>query len=62
MTSVIERAADLLFPNDGPQTLNIKFLCAGDENITAESLAEQLVRAESQIRGGSARLVESIDD
>ena len=62
MTSLIERAADLLFPTDGQrQTQNVKFFCAGDNNHSAVELAEQVVRAETQIRGGSARLVENID-
>ncbi|PSJ42138.1 hypothetical protein [Allosphingosinicella deserti] len=61
MSTMIERAADLLFPESGRQTLNIKFFCGGDDNVTALQLAEQVVRAETQIRGGSARLVERID-
>lgn len=59
--SHIERAVSLLFPENGPRTLNIKFLCGGLDNITAEALAEQLVRAEVQIRAGSARRVDNID-
>ncbi|MDZ4056173.1 MAG: hypothetical protein U1D69_04270 [Polynucleobacter sp.] len=59
--SHIQRAADLLFPATGPRTLNIKFLRGGVENISAEALAEQIVRAEVQIRSGSARLVQNVD-
>lgn len=59
--SMIDRAADLLFPETGRQTLNIKFFCGGEDNITAQQLAEQIVRAETQIRGGSARPVENLD-
>ena len=55
----IERAADLLFPAEGPRTLNVKFLCAG--NVTADALAEQIVRAEVQIRHGHAKLVADVD-
>lgn len=62
MTSLIERAADLLFPaGEGPRTLNVKFLCGGDDNVSMNDLAEQIVRAESQIQSGTARLVEDID-
>lgn len=57
----IERAAEILFPATGPQTLNVKFLCGGVENYSAEALAEQIVRAEVQILAGSARLMENID-
>lgn len=55
----IERAADLLFPAEGPRTLNIKFPCA--RNVTADALAEQIVRAEVQIRSGHAKLVNDVD-
>jgi len=62
MSTQIERAAQMLFPDEGGRTLNIKFFCGGVENnISAESLAEQVVRAEVQIRAGSARLVENVD-
>jgi hypothetical protein len=61
MSSEIERAADLLFPAEGPQTQNIKFFCVGDENVSAAELAEQIIRAESQIRAGTARALENID-
>jgi hypothetical protein len=58
---LIDRAADLLFPTEGQRTLNVKFFCAGDENVSIDELAEQIVRAEAQIRNGSARLVANID-
>lgn len=61
MSSLIERAANLLFPEEGRQTLNVKFFCAGEDNVTANDLAEQIIRSESQIRSGSARLVEAVD-
>lgn len=60
--NMIDRAADLLFPEDGRQrTLNVKFLCAGEDNVSAEALAEEIVRAASQIRSGTAQPVDSID-
>jgi hypothetical protein len=62
MTTQIERAAQMLFPEEGSRTLNIKFFCGGvANNITAENLAEQVVRAEVQIRARSARLVDNVD-
>jgi hypothetical protein len=57
----IDRAAAMLFPEEGSRTRNIKFLCGGMENVTARALAEQIVRAEVQIRSGSARLVMNVD-
>ncbi len=60
--TTIERAAQMLFPDEGSRTLNVKFLCGGvANNVTAEGLAEQIVRAEVQIRSGSARLVSNVD-
>lgn len=59
--SLIDRAADLLFPEEGRRTLNVKFFCTGDEDVSALSLAEQVVRAEAQIANGTARLVTDID-
>lgn len=62
MTTQIERAAQMLFPDEGSRTLDIKFFCGGvASNVSAESLAEQVVRAEVQIRSGSARLVTDVD-
>lgn len=57
----IDRAADLLFPNEGQQTLNVKFFCAGEESVSVDDLADQIIRAENQIRNRSARLVADID-
>jgi hypothetical protein len=58
---LIDRAADLLFPAEGQRTFNVKFFCAGDDNVSVDELAEQIVRAETQIRNGSARLVTDVD-
>jgi len=61
MSSIIDRVAALLYPEDGPTTLDIKFFCGGVDNASAEELAEQVLRAETQIRNGSATLVEDVD-
>jgi hypothetical protein len=61
MVSQIDRAAAMLFPTEGGRTLNVKFLCGGVDKADAQALAEQVVRAEVQIRAGSARLVADID-
>jgi hypothetical protein len=61
MTNPIERAVQMLFPENGPQTRNVKFLCAGTMNVTAEALAEHIVRAEVQIRGDSSHYVQDVD-
>lgn len=61
MTNFIERAADLLFPAEGRQTINIKFFGVADERINASGLAEQILRAEAQIAAGNATYVEDVD-
>ncbi len=61
VATYVERAADLLFPETGRRTLNIKFFDACEHNVSAEELAEQIVRAEAQISNGTAELVADID-
>ena len=57
----IERAADLLFGRDDRRTLNIRFLCGGDPGVSAERLADQIIRAHTQISNNRARRVLTID-
>lgn len=61
MSTFIDRAADLLFPAEGRQTLNIKFFGVADGRVSAASLAEQIVRAEAQISAGNATYVDDVD-
>ena len=61
MLNAVDRAAALLFPEGGPQTLNIKFFCGGAANVSAEQLAEQLLRAHSQIANGQSVALERVD-
>ncbi|MEI8703054.1 MAG: hypothetical protein EOR99_28085 [Mesorhizobium sp.] len=61
MTNVIDRAADLLFPEVGSRVRNVKFFCGGDDNVSAVDLANQILIAEEQIRDGTARTVNNID-
>lgn len=60
-TSAIDRAADLLFGNPDRVLVNVRFLCGGDDNVSAEHLAEQIVLSETRIRGNRARLIENVD-
>ena len=62
MTNAIERAADLLFGEGGRCVANVRFLCGGQENVSAEELAERIVLSEAQIRGSHARRIENVDD
>ena len=61
MTVAIERAADVLF-GQGRSAVNVRFLCGGRDNVSAEELAESIVLSEAQIRGGHARRIENVDD
>lgn len=61
MTNFIDRAADLLFPAEGRQTINIKFFGAAEGHMSADEMAEQIVRADAQIRTGNSMLVEDVD-
>ena len=61
MTSAIERAADMLFGREDRVVLNIRFLCGGEANVSAEGLAEQIIFAESQIDAGRVRRIENVD-
>jgi hypothetical protein len=61
MNSLIDRAADILYPSEGPSTLDIKFFSGGLSNVSANDLAEQVLRSEAQVQSGSALLVEDVD-
>jgi hypothetical protein len=61
-TSAIDRAADLLFGDPDRVLVNVRFLCGGDPNVSAEHLAEQIVLSEAQIRSNRARLIENVDE
>ena len=61
MNSLIDRVADILYPTDGPTTLDIKFFSGGMSNVSAVGLAEQVLRSNVQIQSGSASLVDDID-
>lgn len=61
-TSAIDRAAELLFGNPDRRLVNVRFLCGGDSNVSAEHLAEQIVLSETQIRNNRARLIENVDE
>lgn len=61
MSNIIDRVAELLYPEDGLTTVDIKFFCGGVDNVSAVNLAEMVHRAVTQIESGSAILVEDID-
>lgn len=52
MSVQVERAVKSLFPAQGDAAVNVKFFLGNARRVTAEQLAEQLNRADSQIRNG----------
>lgn len=62
MSSQLDRAADTLFPSDGPAVGNIKFFRGRSRTVTAERMAEQFNRAEAQVRNRETSPVANIDD
>ncbi len=61
MTVAIERAADMLF-GEGRAAVNVRFFCGGQDNVSAEQLAERIVLSEAQIRGSHARRIANVDE
>jgi hypothetical protein len=63
MTTQLDRATNALFPSAGNRVGNIKFMRGTRTGVTAEELAEQLNRADAQVRaGGETAPVADIDN
>jgi hypothetical protein len=54
MSVQTERAIKSLFRGNGEQVVNVKFFLGSKRGVTSEELAEQLNRADAQIRSGTA--------
>ena len=62
MSSELDRAATALFPDSGPARIgNLKYMSGTRRVVTAEELAEQMMRAEAQIREGAAVRITNLD-
>jgi hypothetical protein len=61
MSPHLERAANTLFPANGGHVANVKFFLGSSRAVTAEQLAEQLNRANSQVKAGLSTAVDDID-
>jgi hypothetical protein len=58
----MNRAADALFPKDkSVETSNLKFFLGSNRSVTAEQLADQLNRADAQVREGIAVPAKTLD-
>ena len=54
MNSQVQRMSAAMFPSEGTQVVNVKFFLGTSRAVTAEELADQLDRADAQIRSGAA--------
>jgi hypothetical protein len=61
MSSQVERMKDAMFSSDGTSVVNVKFFLGSDRSVTAEQLANQLDRADAQLRGKVAMRTKTLD-
>jgi hypothetical protein len=62
MSAQLTKTADAMFPQDGSrETVNVKFFLGNSRTVTAEALADQLDRADAQVRSGVAKRHTTID-
>ncbi|HET7255609.1 MAG TPA: hypothetical protein VFJ46_17770 [Xanthobacteraceae bacterium] len=57
----VERMKTALFPAEGTAAVNVKFFLGNDRRVSAEQLADQLDRADAQIRSGAAARATALD-
>jgi len=64
MSAHTERATKALFPADqaADRAVNVKFFLGSKRGVTGEELAEQLNRADAQVRNGIAVRSASLDE
>ena len=61
MNSQVQRMSAAMFPPDGTQVVNVKFFLGTSRAVTAEELADQLDRADAQLRNGAAARTTHLD-
>jgi hypothetical protein len=61
MMTQVDRIKKVFFPTNGQGIENVKFFLGDSRAVTAEQLADQLDRAEVQIRTGSAVRSKNLD-
>jgi len=61
MSSQVERMKDAMFSSDGTSVVNVKFFLGSGRSVTAEQLANQLDRADAQLRGKVAMRTKTLD-
>jgi hypothetical protein len=61
MNSQVQRMSAAMFPPEGAQVVNVKFFLGTSRAVTAEELADQLDRADAQLRSGTAARTMRLD-
>ena len=61
MSTQMQRATAAMFPSTGNLVGNVKFFRGLSRAVTAEQMAEQLNRADAQVRAGESVPVDNID-
>jgi hypothetical protein len=61
MSTQVERMKRAMFPTHGASVTNVKFFLGSGRSVTAEQLADQLDRADAQIRGKVVSRTKSLD-
>lgn len=62
MNPQIERVGTNLFPDNGGRVANVKFFLGQLRGVSAADLADQLERADAQVRQGAATRVDDLDN
>jgi hypothetical protein len=61
MNPQIERVGTALFPDNGGRVANVKFFLGHNRAVSGADLADQLERANAQVRQGAATRVGDLD-
>ncbi len=61
MTDKIQRQSKAMFPTEGDSVVNVKFFLGNNRTVTGAELADQLGRADAQLRAKTAQRVTQLD-
>lgn len=61
MSDYVTQAVEMLFPNDSHKVVNVKFFQGTRREVSASELAHEIIKADAQIKDGTATLVQDID-
>lgn len=57
MSNQVQHLCDTMFPAQGATVVNVKFFMGDRRRVTDEQLADQMDRADVQVRNGAARML-----